>query len=68
MTVARLQAVAAVVFVLIEFSLVIIPFAFLVFRPEGTKAWIDSVITAAMGQLGEPDYRSSAGIAWEAAG
>jgi hypothetical protein len=37
-TVARLQAFAAVVFVLIEFSLVIIPFAFLVFRPEGTKA------------------------------
>jgi hypothetical protein len=32
------QAVAVVVFVLIEFSLVIIPFAFLEFRPEGTKA------------------------------
>jgi len=31
------QAVAVVVFVLIEFSLVIIPFAFLEFRPEGTK-------------------------------
>ena len=32
------QAVAVVLFVLIEFSLVIIPFAFLEFRPEGTKA------------------------------
>jgi Sap, sulfolipid-1-addressing protein len=31
------QAVAVVVFVLIEFCLVIIPFAFLEFRPEGTK-------------------------------
>ncbi|SRR6266702_2972391 len=32
------QALAVVVFVIIEFSLVIIPFAFLAFRPEGTKA------------------------------
>lgn len=32
------QAVAVVVFVLIEFCLVIIPFGFLEFRPEGTKA------------------------------
>jgi Sap, sulfolipid-1-addressing protein len=32
------QAVAVVIFVLIEFSLVIIPFVFLVVRPEGTKA------------------------------
>ena len=32
------QAVAVTVFVFIEFSLVIIPFALLVFRPEGTKA------------------------------
>jgi Sap, sulfolipid-1-addressing protein len=32
------QAVAVVAFVLIEFSLVIIPFVFLVARPEGTKA------------------------------
>ena len=32
------QAVAVVLFVLIEFSLVIIPFAFLELRPEGTKA------------------------------
>ena len=32
------QAVAVVVFVVIEFSLVIIPFAFLQFRPEDTKA------------------------------
>lgn len=31
------QAVTVVVFVVIEFSLVIIPFAFLEFRPEGTK-------------------------------
>ncbi len=31
------QAVAVVVFVLIELSLVIIPYAFLEFRPEGTK-------------------------------
>jgi hypothetical protein len=32
------QAVAVVIFVLIEFSLVIIPFVFLQFRPEATKA------------------------------
>ena len=32
------QAIAVVVFVVIEFSLVIIPFAFLVARPEATKA------------------------------
>ena len=32
------QAVAVVVFVLIEFSLVIIPFVFLQVRPESTKA------------------------------
>ena len=32
------QAVAVVVFVLIEFSLVIIPFVFLQFKPEATKA------------------------------
>jgi Sap, sulfolipid-1-addressing protein len=32
------QAVAVIVFVLIEFSLVIIPFVFLQFRPEATKA------------------------------
>jgi hypothetical protein len=32
------QAVAVAVFVLIEFSLVIIPFAFLVVRPAGTEA------------------------------
>jgi Sap, sulfolipid-1-addressing protein len=32
------QAFAVVVFVIIEFSLVIIPFVFLEFRPEGTKA------------------------------
>ncbi|HEY4993424.1 MAG TPA: GAP family protein, partial [Nakamurella sp.] len=31
------QAVAVVVFVLIEFCFVIIPFAFLEFRPEGTR-------------------------------
>jgi hypothetical protein len=31
------QAVAVMGFVLIEFLLVIIPFAFLEFRPEGTK-------------------------------
>jgi hypothetical protein len=31
------QAIAVVVFVVIEFSLVIIPFAFLELRPEGTK-------------------------------
>jgi hypothetical protein len=35
------QAIAVVVFALIEFSLVIIPFAFLVARPEGTKAWLE---------------------------
>ncbi len=34
---AASQAVAVVVFVLIEFSLVIIPLAFLEFRPEATK-------------------------------
>jgi hypothetical protein len=32
------QAVAVVLFVIIEFSLVIIPYAFLELRPEGTKA------------------------------
>ena len=32
------QAVAVVIFVLIEFSLVIIPFVFLQVRPESTKA------------------------------
>lgn len=37
------QAVAVVVFVLIEFCLVIIPFAFLEFRPEGTKLQLKRV-------------------------
>ena len=37
------QAVAVVVFVLIEFSLVIIPFVFLVVRPEATKAQVKRV-------------------------
>ena len=37
------QAVAVVVFVLIEFSLVIIPFAFLVVRPEATKTRVKRV-------------------------
>lgn len=37
------QAVAVVVFVLIEFSLVIIPFVFLVLRPEATKAQVKRV-------------------------
>ena len=32
------QAVAIIVFVLIEFSLVLVPFVFLQFRPEATKA------------------------------
>jgi hypothetical protein len=32
------QVLAVVVFVVIEFSLIIIPFAFLEFRPEATKA------------------------------
>jgi Sap, sulfolipid-1-addressing protein len=32
------QVVAVVIFVLLEFSLVIIPFVFLVIRPEGTRA------------------------------
>ena len=32
------QVIAVVVFVLIEFSLIIVPFAFLEFRPESTKA------------------------------
>jgi hypothetical protein len=32
------QVIAVVVFVVIEFSLIIIPFAFLEFRPEATKA------------------------------
>jgi len=35
------QAIAVVVFALIEFSLVIIPFAFLVAKPESTKAWLE---------------------------
>jgi hypothetical protein len=34
------QAIAVLVFVVIEFSLVIIPFAFLQFRPQGTAARI----------------------------
>ena len=38
-----MQAVAVVVFVLIEFSLVIIPFVFLVVRPEATKAQVKRV-------------------------
>jgi Sap, sulfolipid-1-addressing protein len=38
-----LQAVAVVVFVLIEFSLVIIPFLFLVVRPEATKTQVKRV-------------------------
>jgi hypothetical protein len=37
------QAVAVVVFVLIEFSLVIIPFLFLVVRPEATKTQVKRV-------------------------
>ena len=37
------QAVAVVVFVLIEFSLVIIPFVFLVVRPEATKTRVKRV-------------------------
>jgi hypothetical protein len=32
------QVVAVIIFVIIEFSLVIIPFAFLELRPEATKA------------------------------
>jgi fructose-specific phosphotransferase system IIC component len=32
------QVAAVILFVLIEFALIIIPFAFLVFRPEATKA------------------------------
>jgi Sap, sulfolipid-1-addressing protein len=35
------QAISVVVFAFIEFSLVIIPFAFLVARPEGTKAQLE---------------------------
>jgi Sap-like sulfolipid-1-addressing protein len=35
------QVVAVVIFVVIEFSLVIIPFAFLQFRPEATKASLE---------------------------
>jgi hypothetical protein len=35
------QAIAVVVFALIEFSLVIIPFAFLAIRPETTRAWLE---------------------------
>jgi Sap, sulfolipid-1-addressing protein len=34
------QVVAVIVFVLIEFSLIIIPFAFLELRPEATKAFL----------------------------
>lgn len=37
------QAIAVVVFALIEFSLVIIPFAFLVARPEGTRKRLDAL-------------------------
>ena len=35
-----MQAGAVVIFVLIEFSLVIIPFVFLVVRPEATKTQV----------------------------
>ena len=35
------QAIAVVIFALIEFSLVIIPFAFLMARPEGTKVRLE---------------------------
>ena len=38
------QAIAVVVFALIEFSLVIIPFAFLVARPEGTKVRLEHAL------------------------
>jgi hypothetical protein len=38
------QAIAVVVFALIEFSLVIIPFAFLVARPEGTKKRLEHAL------------------------
>ena len=37
------QAVAVVIFVLIEFSLVIIPFVFLMVRPEATEAQLKRV-------------------------
>jgi hypothetical protein len=43
------QAAAVVVFALIEFSLVIIPFVFLVFRPEGTKAQLQRAQAWLMG-------------------
>ena len=36
------QVIAVVVFVLIEFSLIIVPFAFLEFRPEATKALLEN--------------------------
>ena len=36
------QVVAVVVFVLIEFALIIIPFAFLELRPEATKALLSN--------------------------
>lgn len=39
---AAVQAVAVVLFVTIEFSLVIVPYAFLELRPEGTKAKLRS--------------------------
>jgi hypothetical protein len=39
---AAVQAIAVVLFVIIEFSLVIVPFAFLELRPEGTKAKLRS--------------------------
>jgi hypothetical protein len=34
------QIIAVIIFVIIEFSLIIIPFAFLELRPEATKAFL----------------------------
>ncbi len=47
------QAAAVVVFVLIEFSLVIIPFVFLEIRPEGTKAQLQHAQAWLMGHARE---------------
>jgi hypothetical protein len=43
------QAVAVVVFVIIEFSLVIVPYAFLELRPQGTKAKLGQAQTWLLG-------------------
>ena len=59
-----MQAGAVVIFVLIEFSLVIIPFVFLVVRPEATK----TQVKRAQGWLMSHARQLMAGVALFAGG